>query len=166
MYFVVDEKPCPFGRTDQERQRFEDQALRAVGHLEDLMDGTYGRAAGNECDEVRSLPWFLAEMSAVAQLGILQRTRRLRYLGHDLPTYEESLESLKARIQTSPEYFFREGPADPPLFEKVMAARSRAFQFSMDLGCEIMVTEIDEDDLIDSLAELLWRCRNQDATQR
>jgi hypothetical protein len=104
---------------------------------------------------------FLLELGAVLELGLWERQGVRPYLTADLPSYREAADELGARASKGPVEF--EVPGSVRLWPQVL--RVWLEQFAWDgpeaLGADLLVGQVDEDALVDVLAEFLWQHRHE-----
>lgn len=103
----------------------------------------------------------LLELAAVLQLGVWERKGLRPYLRNDLPTFREAASDLAARISEDPDAMKDRGAAT--LHRRVLGFYLERFAWEGPelLGTDVVVSDVDEDDFIDVLAEFVWTHRHE-----
>ena len=102
---------------------------------------------------------FLAELAAVLQLRQWETRGILNPPDFDLPSWREAADDLFARAAERPEEFLR--PTMPSLLRHVLKVWVEHFAWEAPdlLQAELMLGDLDEDGVVDALAELFWAHR-------
>lgn len=106
-------------------------------------------------------PAFLLELGAVLQIGQWELTGAFNFLTDELPSYREAADELSARAQRGPSEFHDLNAAQ--LSRRVMVAWLRRFAWHGPtiIGADIVLGDCNEDDLVEQLAQFLWRNRQE-----
>jgi hypothetical protein len=114
--------------------------------------------------DVRLPTAVLVELSAVLQLGLWESTGLRCHLDSDLPFFNDAVRDLAIRCRRGPAEF--DGVILPPLALRVLRVWLRHFAWEAPdvLGRDIVVSDFDDDQLIDLLAEFIWQHRDSLAT--
>jgi hypothetical protein len=106
---------------------------------------------------------FLLELSAVIRIAHWQRAGLTTEMGAEFPPAAELLEQLLSRLLEDPLSFCLDPGACPaPLQKQVVMTwfRHCSWTATSELGSDVVVNPIDEDLLLDALADLLWQHRS------
>jgi hypothetical protein len=106
---------------------------------------------------------FLLELSAVIRIAIWQRAGLTLEMGADFPPWQELLEQLLSRLFTNPTSFSCDPYSCPaPLRKKVVEFwfQRCSWTATLILGTDIVIHPVDEELLLDALADALWQHRN------
>ena len=109
-----------------------------------------------------SLPGlFLLELAAALQLRQWETQGVLNPLDGDLPSWREAADELFARAAERPEEFLT--PTTPSLLHRVLKVWVERFAWEAPdlLQAELVLGDLDEDGVVDALAELLWTHREE-----
>jgi hypothetical protein len=103
---------------------------------------------------------YLLELAAVLELGMWERQGLRQFLDTDLPTFDEAAAELARRANLGPDEF--RGPDAAPLNQRVLKVWLENFAWNPgELSApSLLVGQIDEDCLVDTLAEFIWNNRN------
>jgi hypothetical protein len=104
---------------------------------------------------------FLLELSAVLEIGYLERQGLLEHLSGDVPTFSKAVSTLANRCLRGPSEFER--PDATPLSEQLLRVRVEqlAWEGPELLHADFVVTKADEDAFDDALAEFIWAHRRE-----
>jgi hypothetical protein len=165
MLYIIGE-PRVIGTTKADQDRFVASALTIVARTERSLTGGEWIRQPTEVENVLSLANFSADLLACIQLWQWETSGEERYLSESLPTYSEAIEDLKTRIVAEPRWFMRAGPSSSELFELVTGVRLKSFRFSSELRTVLLVTEPDENALVEALAQLAFEIWQQQSKKR
>ena len=141
-------------RADESAMRLH-ETLKAMGFLPE--DG--------EGQQATFPKGFLLELSAVLQLAAWEYKDQRHHIDAGLPCFDEAAEDLKNRAETAPADFHQ--LASATLHKRVLSfcLENISWQGLDYLGTDVFVGEIDEEALLDGLAEFLWANRGQLSNQ-
>lgn len=156
MFFIVGDPQPAFDKTRKGRQRFRSLAQVAIDRFERQLDGkVLPDPPTPGLGDVFLLPTFVAELVAIDRLAQWERAKLAPYLGHGLPLASDAVTSLRKRVTERPDEFLVNGPSVSALYDRVAQARVSAFRFNIELGCELLIGQVEEDELVDVVARLL-----------
>ena len=156
MLFIVGDPPCPFDESPESKQRFQGLARFAIDRLEYQLGGTVPSCSpDDDLEQVYVLATFTAELVAIVSIASWENDAVTSYLKPTLPLSREAIACLRERVEQCPEEFFACGPSQSDLFDRVTDARVAAFRFDIELECELLVAQVNEDALVDVVARLL-----------
>ena len=138
----------------------ERQAGFAVALLHTLV--TEAGRRGDSMD-VQGLPLgFLMELGAIMQLQMWERSGVRPLLPTELPTVAVAAGELNARVQADPTEFARAESA--VLSRRLLNVWMEHFSWTapVALGVDIVIGRVDEDALVETVAQLLWNYRRAD----
>jgi hypothetical protein len=160
MFYVLDGLLL-LDTTAANEEHFVRSALAVVDRTERSLAGSLPSHVPQDAEYVLRLANFSADLLACIQLWQWEQSGELPYLSESLPTFANAILDLKARIVAEPRQFLRAGPSASELFELVAGVRSRDFRFCSELGGVFLVAEIDEDPLVEALAQLVVQLSKQ-----
>lgn len=160
MFYVLDEQSI-IAATAASEGHFVRSALAVFDRTERHLAGSPPSQVPQDADYVLRLANFSAELFACIQLWQWEESGEVRYLGQSLPTFDEAVGDLKARIVAEPRWFLRTGPSGSKLFELVAGVRAREYRFSPELGGVFLVAELDEDTLVEASRSWLSNYRSK-----
>jgi hypothetical protein len=143
------------------RQNAERQAVIVADYL-DAIDERLKQ--DGYPDGARGLPpGFLLELGAVVQLKLWEAEGLAEFLPTELPTAAQAGEELFRRTRETPEEFHTQ--ASQKLGPQVMRVWLERFAWAAPnlLQADVVLGEVDEDVLVDALAQLLWEHRDDAA---
>jgi hypothetical protein len=114
-----------------------------------------------EIEDVLRLANFSADLLACIQLWQSEESGEVRYLSQSLPNFADAIADLKARIVAEPKRFLPTGPSSSELFEMVAGVRARDYRFCPKLGGVFLVADLDEETLVEALAQLIFQLSRQ-----
>ncbi len=156
MLFIIDEPTLHPSKMAADRRQFIDTALEAVANMERALNGHETATPSVDIRWVLRLATFAADLLACAQLWQWERAGVVDYLSGYLPTFDDVIVDFKHRIEHEPERFLHEGPSQSQLFDLVAGVRARSFRFSPHLATELLIAEVDEETLVEALAQMAF----------
>jgi hypothetical protein len=136
-------------------------AARDADRVALFLDTLVARAAadGTSRAPLRLPGWFLLELGAALRLWIWEHSGISTHRDAGLPHAGEALRAVFHRLRVAAGK--EAADADTPLSRAVMALFVEHFAWSgqQDLDADFLLGEADEDDLVDTLADLLWTHR-------
>ena len=121
------------------------------------------RASGacKDSEEIQVPGAALLELAAVLELGVWERCGIRPQLVVDVPSYREAAEQFAARCMKGADEF--KGEDATPLARRVLLVWIEHFAWDGPdtLGAEIVLGDVDEDRLVEVLAEFVWRHRHE-----
>ena len=104
---------------------------------------------------------FLLELAAMIELVFWERWDLCRQLPVDLPTSREAADQLMDRCKKGATAF--EDPNDTPLHHRMLRVWREHFAWDawQHLETEILIGEVDEDEIVDVMANFLWENRHE-----
>lgn len=125
------------------------------------LTGMYFQTWGLTGDQVALPANALLEIAAVLELGMWEKLGLRDHLEVDLPTYREAQDAFAARCAQGPQAF--EGDQGTELSSRVLRAwvKNFAWQGPELLGADAVVSDFDDDEFIDLLAEFCWEHRHE-----
>jgi hypothetical protein len=127
-----------------------------------LLDAVYDRA-GIDAATARSCPLpagFLLDLGAVIQLALWEDAGLTVHIEAGLPTSDVAAKELERRAKLGPSAFATVTRLDLWFKVKEIWAEHFAWQGEEMFGAEIALARIDDDVLVNALADFLWRNRH------
>ena len=120
----------------------------------------YLSALGAVCGKTSWPAGFLRELGAVVQLKLWEIEGVAEFLDEGLPTFAEAVADLTERIERDPHLF--DDPSGSTLSRKVFLVWLKCFAWEAQpiFQTDVVVGEVDEDTLLDAVAQLLWAHRH------
>jgi hypothetical protein len=104
---------------------------------------------------------FWNELAALNIIAYWERTGAMANLPVSVPKYDDCLRALKAQLEVGPEHFL-DGEPIGSLYEVVLRIYFFRRTYSPVLDCHFSPGWIDEESLVEGLAQLLWANRRSD----
>jgi hypothetical protein len=160
MLYIIDE-PRVVRTTKADQEHFVASALAVVERTERWLAGGERIHQPTEAEDVLRLANFSADLFACIQLWQWESSGEARYLSQSLPSFVDAIAALKARIVAEPKRFLQTGQSCSDLFEFIAGVRADAYRFCPELGSVFLVAEIDEDAVVEALAQLVFQLWKQ-----
>lgn len=142
-------------------QRNADRIAALVAEL--LAPGGTGRAASADGYEASDLqPALLLELAAVIHLREWETTGLIELVDLGLPTADEAIEQIATKLENGFVGFANIDSASLWYQINAIWCGSIAWEGEVVLGATIAIGPLDEDDLLDALANFLWTNRRRE----